>query len=319
MSWNELLVPGVVAEVADGYDGQVTYSILGRDHDTGEMGLATQSQAFAVGSSVPFALPGHGVIATQSMGEPMYGQIGLDLLRGGFTPQESLTSLSSVDPHPQRRQVAILNVAGDAAVYTGDGCVEAAGHVEGEDCVAVANMVASPDVWQAMAARFAASSGPLAQRLLGALHAAEDEGGDFRGRRSAAVIVVRATTTGRPWHDTVVDLRVDDSADPVTELDALVLKRTRYQDVVRYFQQALDGDAVTADRELDQLRLQDPKTEPDQVLWRAVVAALAGREDYARLLLSELSAAAPQFVEAARRFGPAGLVPPQVLERILPE
>src|ERR671912_2662962 len=88
------------------------------------MGVATQSQAFAVGSSVPFALPGHGVIATQSMAEPMYGAVGLDLLQGGFTAQEVLTALSSVDPHPERRQVAVLGVNGDLAAYTGAQCVD---------------------------------------------------------------------------------------------------------------------------------------------------------------------------------------------------
>ena len=98
----------------------MTYSIVARDPGTGEMGVATQSQAFAVGSSVPFALPGHGVIATQSMAEPMYGSVGLDLLQGGFTAQEVLTALSSVDPQPQRRQVAVLGVNGDLAAYTGD-------------------------------------------------------------------------------------------------------------------------------------------------------------------------------------------------------
>jgi uncharacterized Ntn-hydrolase superfamily protein len=296
----------------------VTYSILGRDPETGEVGVATQSQAFAVGSSVPFALPGHGVIASQSMGEPMYGEIGLDLLRGGFTAEESLTALRSVDPHPERRQVAIVDVTGAFAVHTGDACVEAAGHAQGRECAALANMVASPDVWQAMVSSFESSAGPLAQRLLTALHAAEDAGGDFRGRRSAAVIVARSTTTGRPWHDTVVDLRIDDSPDPVTELERLVVKRRRYQDVVRAFQQALDGDPVTADRELEALRPQDPDTEPDQLLWRAVVAALAGRTDAARAMLLTLEECAPPFVEAARRFGAAGLVPQHVLKEILP-
>ncbi len=297
----------------------MTYSIVARDTTTGEMGVATQSQAFAVGSGVPFALPGQGVIASQSMGEPMYGQIGLDLLRGGFTAQEVLTALRSVDPDPQLRQVAVLAVTGDLAAYTGDACVAEAGHLVGEGCVALANMVTGPQVWESMVATFETSEGPLAQRLLLALHAGEDSGGDLRGRRSAAVFVVRASTTGRPWRDTVVDLRVDDSDDPVGELDGLVVRLSRYQDVVRAFQQAIGGDPVTADRVLEALRLPDPHTEPDHVLWRAVVAGLAGREDAARALLSQLAAVAPQFVEIGRRFGSAGLVDPALLARILPE
>jgi len=296
----------------------VTYSIVARDPDTGEMGVATQSQAFAVGSSVPFALPGHGVIATQSMAEPMYGSVGLDLLQGGFTAQEVLTALSSVDPQPQRRQVAVLGVNGNLAAYTGDSCVDAAGHLIGDTCVALANMAASPLVWETMVERFENSGGPIAQRLLSALQAAEEAGGDFRGRRSAAIMVIRSTPTGRPWHDTVVDLRVDDSTDPVAALADLLVTRARYQDVVRAFQQAIDGDPVTADRELELLRPMDPVTEPDQLMWRAVVAALAGREDAAREMLEELATSAPQFLEAARRFGKAGLMPAELIERIVP-
>ncbi|RBY89485.1 DUF1028 domain-containing protein [Blastococcus sp. TF02A-30] len=296
----------------------MTYSIVARDPETGEMGVATQSQAFAVGNSVPFALPGHGVIATQSMAEPMYGAVGLDLLQGGFTAQEVLTALSSVDPQPERRQLAILGVNGDLAAYTGAQCVDAAGHLTGETCVALANMAASPAVWEAMVEQFEGSGGPLAQRLLSSLQAGEEAGGDFRGRRSAAIMVIRATTTGRPWHDMVVDLRVDDSADPLTALADLLVTRARYQDVVRYFQQAIDGDPVTADRELELLRPMDPVTEPDQLMWRAVVAALAGREDAAREMLVELGRSAPQFLEATRRFGKAGLMPADVIERIVP-
>ncbi|MCW2683099.1 MAG: uncharacterized protein JWP33_1012 [Blastococcus sp.] len=296
----------------------MTYSIVARDATTGEMGVATQSQAFAVGNSVPFALPGHGVIATQSMAEPMYGSVGLDLLQGGFTAQEVLTALSSVDPQPERRQVAVLGVNGDLAAYTGEQCVEAAGHLVGDGCVALANMAASAGVWIAMVKRFENSSGPLAQRLLNALQAAEEAGGDFRGRRSAAIMVIRPSTTGRPWHDMAVDLRVDDSPDPVAALADLLVTRARYQDVVRAFQQAIDGDPVTADRELELLRPMDARTEPDQLMWRAVVAALAGREDAAREMLSGLAGCAPQFLEAARRFGKAGLMPADVVERIVP-
>ena len=127
-----------------------------------------------------------------------------------------------------------------------------------------------------------------------------------------------ATTTGRPWHDMVVDLRVDDAADPVAALADLLVTRARYQEVVRAFEQAIDGDPVTADRELELLRPMDPESEPDQLLWRAVVAALAGREDAARDMLGELATHAPQFLEAARRFGKAGLMPADVIDRILP-
>jgi hypothetical protein len=131
-------------------------------------------------------------------------------------------------------------------------------------------------------------------------------------------MVIRPSTTGRPWHDMAVDLRVDDSPDPVAALADLLVTRARYQDVVRAFQLAIDGDPVTADRELELLRPMDAVTEPDQLMWRAVVAALAGREDAAKEMLTELAATAPQFLEAARRFGKAGLMPADVIERIVP-
>jgi uncharacterized Ntn-hydrolase superfamily protein len=298
----------------------VTYSIIARDPATGQMGIATQSQAFAVGSSVPWALPGYGVIATQSMGEPMYGELGLDALRGGLTAPEALTALRAVDPHPERRQVAMLDGDGTIAVYTGDACIEAAGHATGEGCAALANMVVSSDVWLAMVAAYEEAEGSLALRLMAALHAAEAAGGDFRGRRSAAIVVVRAVRTGRPWRDQVVDLRVDDADDPVTALDALVTRSDRYHRMVEAFELALDGSIAQAEERLEQIGADEPEheQEPDLCMWRALVLALAGREDEARDLVAALQRSAPPFVEALARMTDADLVPdPDVLRRVL--
>jgi uncharacterized Ntn-hydrolase superfamily protein len=299
----------------------MTYSIIARDPDTGHMGIATQSQAFAVGSSVPWALPGYGVIATQSMGEPMYGELGLDSLRSGLTASEALTALRSVDPHPERRQVAMLDGRGNISVYTGEACIRAAGHATGEDCAALANMMASSTVWDVMVETYEQSSGSLARRLLTALHAAEDKGGDFRGRRSAAVVVVRAERTGRPWRDQVVDLRVDDADEPVSELDRLVTKNDRYHRMVAAFELALDGSPEEAEQRLESLEAQDDEVEhdPDLCMWRAVVLALADRTDEARALVAGLQRSSPQFVEALRRFAEVRLIgDPQIIEGILP-
>lgn len=297
----------------------MTYSILARDAGTGEMGIACQSHAFAVGSSVPWALPGYGVIATQSMGEPMYGELGLDVLREGLTASEALTALRSVDPHPERRQVGMIDGRGALDAYTGVGCVAAAGHEVGDQCVALANMAASEAVWSGMIAAFEEAEGSLASRLMEALHAAEAAGGDFRGRRSAAVLVVRDRRTGRPWRDQVVDLRVDDSDDPLADLDQLVDRGKRYHRVVTAFELALDGDAPAGMEILDSMDPEDPADEPDFVLWRGTVLALAGRADEAAAVFAALDREAPQFVEAARRFVPAGLVPdPELLVRVLP-
>jgi uncharacterized Ntn-hydrolase superfamily protein len=286
----------------------VTYSIVARDPHSGEMGLATHSQAFAVGSSVPWGEPGFGVIATQSIAEPFYGQLGLDLLRGGMTAGESLAAMRSVDPHPERRQVAMIDGNGEIAAYTGEGCVAEAGHLVGETCCSLANMAASPAVWEGMVAAFEESSGTLAQRLWGALTAAERAGGDIRGRRSAALTVFRAVRTGRPWRDQLVDLRVDDHPDPVTELGRLVGTSATYHQVVRGFERAIDGDPHGGAEELSLLDDGDFE-DPDLAMWRSIVMALAGRQDEAIAGFERLNDVAPQFIETALRMVPAGLLP----------
>lgn len=295
----------------------MTYSIVARDPVQGHLGVATQSQAFAVGSSVSWATPGTGTIATQSMGEPMYGQLGLDGLRAGLTADEALTSLRSIDPHPERRQVAMVDAQGGVAAYTGAACVAAAGHVVGDGCAALANLVRAPEVWTSMLAAYTTSSGWLPGRLIAALEAAQDAGGDLRGRRSAAILVVRAERSGRPWRDQVVDLRVDDHPDPVGELRRLVEHTWIYQRTVEAFELALDGHAAEAVAALPEEDA-DPGRNPDIALWRAIVLAHADRDAEARVLGRGLMQRAPSFVEAARRFVPAGLVDAEVLARILP-
>jgi uncharacterized Ntn-hydrolase superfamily protein len=297
----------------------MTYSIIARDPATGQMGVASQSQAFAVGSSVPWALPGHGVIATQSMGEPMYGELGLDALRSGLTASEALTALRSVDPFPERRQVAMADGHGNIDVYTGEACVPAAGHLLGDGCAALANMVVSAAVWEAMVTTYERADGTLAERLVAALQAAEAEGGDFRGRRSAALLVVRAERTGRPWRDQLVDLRVDDHADPVDELARGVARSARYHRTVEAFGLALEGGTDAALGRLEGLPEADPGEDPDIALWSAIVLALAGRTREAGALFDRIRDQAPAFVEAAHRFIEAGLLPDGAqLDEVLP-
>lgn len=295
----------------------MTYSIVARDPESGQMGVATQSQAFAVGSSVSWAMPGHGVIATQSMGEPMYGDLGLDMLRSGLTAKEALHALRSIDPHPERRQVAMVDSYGGVYVYTGDACVPEAGHCVGRNCAALANMMARSNVWSAMVDGYERTEGTLAERLVAALRRAEAEGGDVRGRRSAAIVVVREERSGRPWRDQVVDLRVDDHVDPVGELGRMIAYNARYHAVVEAFERALDGGADEAVERVSALGI-DVEHEPELALWEAIVLGGAGRMDDARRVMQELAENAPQFVEAARRFRDVKLVEPELLDRILP-
>lgn len=295
----------------------MTYSIIARDTETGYMGVATQSQAFAVGSSVPWAAAGAGVVATQSMGEPMYGDLGLSTLGAGLTAAEALEALCSVDPHPERRQVGIVDAQGGIAVYTGDACVAAAGHLVGDSCVALANIVQGPRVWEGMVEAYESSAGWLPFRLMAALRAAEAAGGDERGRRSAAVLVVRAERSGRPWRDTITDLRVDDRSDPVDAIDQMVEHNWRYQQTVTAFEDALDDEVDAAIKRLPPYPEGEP-LDPDLMLWRAIVLGTAGRKDEARRFGDKLVRQAPHMVRVARRFGDVGLVDPELLADVFP-
>jgi len=196
-----------------------TYSIVARDPHTGELGVAVQSHWFSVGSIVSWAMPGIGAVATQSIAEPAYGPRLLDRLREGESPSNALQALLAADEQARFRQVAAVDAGGAVAVHTGDGCIPEAGHVECDGFSVQANMMASPEVWPAMAEAFGAADGPLARRLLATLEAAEAAGGDVRGRQSAALLVVPAT--GEVWQK-VADLRVEDDPEPLAELRRLL-------------------------------------------------------------------------------------------------
>jgi uncharacterized Ntn-hydrolase superfamily protein len=197
-----------------------TYSIVARDPTTGELGVAVQSHWFAVGPIVPWVRPGVGAVATQSIAEPAYGPRALDRVEANGTgARATLDVLLGEDELSRFRQVAIVDAHGEVGTHTGEGCIAYAGHAAGAQFSAQANMMASPDVWPAMAAAFEAASGPLARRLLAALNAAESSGGDARGRQSSALVV--APAEGEPWQRKV-DVRVDDHPEPLRELERLL-------------------------------------------------------------------------------------------------
>jgi uncharacterized Ntn-hydrolase superfamily protein len=197
----------------------MTYSLVARDPETGELGVAVQSHWFSVGSIVTWARPGVGAVATQSIAEPAYGPRLLDRLAAGERPDEALAAELAADDSARFRQVAVVDERGRVAAHTGDGCIPDAGQVEGEGFSAQANMMASPDVWPAIAATFESAAGPLARRMLEALEAGEGAGGDVRGRQSATLLVVPAG--GDRWRRTV-ELRVEDSVEPLAELRRLL-------------------------------------------------------------------------------------------------
>jgi uncharacterized Ntn-hydrolase superfamily protein len=199
-----------------------TYSIVARDPATGQLGVAVQSHYFSVGSVVPWAEAGVGAIATQAVSDPSYGPLGLDLMRAGRSAPDALAGLVASDPGREVRQVAMVDCYGHAAAHTGALAIAEAGHVVGEGFSVQANMMLRNTVWTAMAETYRSANGELVDRLLVALDAAEAEGGDIRGRQSAALLIVEAKSTGQPWSDKVFDLRVDDAPEPLLELRRLV-------------------------------------------------------------------------------------------------
>lgn len=197
----------------------MTYSIVARDPETGQFGVAVQSHWFSVGPIVPWARPGVGAVATQATAEVSYGPRALELLAAGDNAGEALARLVADDPGAATRQVAVVDSHGGVAAHTGPTCVPFAGHVSGEAVSCQGNLLASDEVWPAMLDAFGVSGGPLARRLLAALDAGEVAGGDARGRQSAALLVVGAS--GEPWEE-LVSLRVEDHPVPLAELRRLL-------------------------------------------------------------------------------------------------
>jgi len=205
-----------------------TYSIVARDSVTGDMGVAVQSHWFSVGSVVTYGKAGVGVVATQSLVNPSYGPKGLALMAQGLSPQQALDALLANDSGEMYRQVAFLDSNGNVASHTGDLCIAEAGHKQGKNFSAQANMMLNNTVWDAMAYAFENTIGTLSERLLAALKAAQAEKGDIRGSQSAAILIVKGKSTGNSWEDTVMDLRVEDSSHPIEELERLVKVQRAY-------------------------------------------------------------------------------------------
>ena len=270
----------------------MTYSIVGRDPGTGELGVAVQSRAFNTGAVVPWGAPGIGVVATQSYTEPAYGALGLDLLRAGKSPEQALAALVAADDEPEYRQVAILDAEGRVAVHVGEACIPAAGFSSGDGFSAQANMVASERVWESMAEAFEGSEGALAERLLSALDAAEAAGGDWRGRQAGGILIVAAE--GKPW-EREVDLRVDDHPDPLAELRRLLRLRHAYN--------AMREPPGASKEDLDVLHELDRQ-------WAGIFGAAATAQlAEARELLAPLLDAEPRWADFVRTLGDRELLP----------
>ncbi|HXV13017.1 MAG TPA: DUF1028 domain-containing protein [Candidatus Krumholzibacteria bacterium] len=295
-----------------------TYSIVARDSVTGEMGVAVQSHWFSVGTVVSWAEAGVGAVATQSLSEITYGPLGLDLMRAGKTAPQALAALLASDPQREVRQVAMVDAHGNVAVHTGSRCIAEAGHRRGRQFSVQANLMEKDTVWNAMARAYERTHGDLAAKLLAALDAAQAEGGDIRGTQSAAILSVPGTSTGRPWADRVVDLRVDDHADPVREIRRLV-------DVHRAYQHMNEGDEKLALNDVDGAMSEyaaAAKMLPNNVevkYWAAITMITAGREKEAMPYFREVFSKDRNWVEVTKRLPASGLLPddPGLIEKIL--
>lgn len=207
----------------------MTYSIVARDSRTGDLGVAVQSHYFSVGSVVTWARSGVGAIATQSMAEVSYGPMGLDLMASGKSAPEALQSLLKTDPRSDTRQVGMVDSHGNVGVHTGSRCIDFAGHVSGDQFSCQANLMSNDTIWGAMEREYRRREElELPERLIATLEAAEEAGGDARGKQSAALLVVSSKQYPNRWMGRVVELRVEDNAEPLPELKRLLRVKRAY-------------------------------------------------------------------------------------------
>ncbi len=255
-----------------------TFSIVARDPQTGEMGVAVQSHWFSVGTIVTWAEAGVGAIATQSFVNASFGPRGLEMLKQGMTPQQAVDSLLASDDGREFRQLAIIDSKGNVASYTGRKCVQPAGNLTGDNFSTQANLMINDKVWPAMAEAFKNTTGPLAERMMAALEAGQKAGGDIRGKQSAALLVVKGKSTGKVWEDRLIDLRVDDSPEPIKELKRL-LKVHRAYDHMNAGDLAVEkGDMKQALKEYSTAEEMFPDNA-EMKYWHAVTLANNGKLD----------------------------------------
>jgi uncharacterized Ntn-hydrolase superfamily protein len=285
----------------------MTYSIVARDPVTGELGVAVQSHFFTVGPIVPWLQAGVGAVATQSFVEPAYGLRGLDRMAAGVAAPDALAALVADDEARDVRQVAMVDTLGRVGAHTGARCIADAGHRTGDGFSVQANMMRRPTVPDAMYAAFAETDAPLAERLVAALVAAEAEGGDLRGRQSAAIRVVRGASGDDPWNDVVVDLRVEDHPDPNAELARLLRMHRGYAKLGRSEELRVENRVAEADAEAEAALALLPENI-EIGFWHGVQLCVDGRDAEARPLLDRAFAADDGWRALTLRLPAAGLL-----------
>ncbi len=284
-----------------------TYSIVAFDSETGDMGVAVQSHWFSVGTVVSWGEAGVGVVATQSFVNVSFGPRALELLKQGKTPQEVVDELLSTDEGRDFRQLAVLDAKGNAASFTGKKCIQPAGNIVGDGFSVQANLMSNDRIWPSMAEAFTKSSGPLAERMLIALEAAENAGGDIRGRQSAALLVVRGKSTGKVWEDRLIDLRVDDSPEPLVELRRLLKVHRAYEHMNNGDLAVEKNDMEKAMQEYSAAMEMFPENL-EMKYWTAITLANNGRFNEALPMLKEIFAKDKNWKVLTPRLIPSGLL-----------
>lgn len=295
-----------------------TFSIIAQDPQTGQLGVAVQSHWFSVGSLVTWAEAGVGAVATQAIVEVSYGPLGLDLMKSGLPAPEALAKLLQADDERAVRQVAMVDAQGRVAVHTGERCIKAAGHFMGEGFSVQANMMANDTIWNAMAEAYKGARGNLAERFLAALEAGQAAGGDLRGQQSAAILIVSPQATPQPWKDTLLNLRVEDHPQPITELRRLVRLHQAYELMNEGDRQLGQGNVNEA---LDRYRAaaQMAPAIVELPFWQAVTLAELGRLEEALPIFQQVFQKEPAWATLLQRLPEAGLLrnDPQMMIRIL--
>jgi uncharacterized Ntn-hydrolase superfamily protein len=284
-----------------------TYSIVARDTETGEMGVAVQSHWFSVGSIVAWGEAGVGVVATQSFVNPSFGPRGIEMMKAGMTAEEVVEKLIELDEGRDVRQVAILDVNGNVKAYTGQNCIPGAGHIVGNNYSVQANLMLNDKVWGAMSEAFENSEGPLAERMLAALEAAEYIGGDIRGKQSASILVVKGKSSGKVWEDRLIDLRVEDHPEPVKEIKRLLKVHRAYEHMNKGDLAVEHSDMELAMREYSAAEMMFPDNE-EMKYWHAVTLVNNDEIEMALPLFKEVFLKNENWKTLTPRLVPIGLL-----------
>ena len=296
-----------------------TFSIVARDEKTGEMAVGVQSHYFGVGTAVPWGEAGVGVVATQAFVNRSFGLRGLELMKQGKSPQEALDILLASDSGREVRQVALLDTFGRVATHTGKKCIVYADQKNGPNFSVQANMMLNDKVIPAMELAWKNNaSKPLAERVVEVLKAAQAAGGDIRGQQSASLLVINPRSTGKLWEDKAMDLRVEDSKQPLKELERLVKVSRAYEHLDKGDQLMEKNDMKGAMEEYNTSMKLYPSNFEMQY-WAAITLANNKKTDKAVELLQKIYLKDPNWRELTKRLPKSGIltVTPEAYQRLV--